>query len=64
MYVEARYRNRGVGSSALVAEFRSWAERQRAERISVTAYASNEAAIRFYARLGFLPKRTTLEMSV
>ena len=63
MYVEARYRNRGVGS-ALVAEFRSWAERQGAERISVTAYASNEAAIRFYARLGFLPKRTTLEMSV
>ena len=61
MYVEVSYRDRGVGS-ALVADFLSWAAGRMAERISVTAYASNEEALRFYARHGFRPKSTTLEM--
>jgi ribosomal protein S18 acetylase RimI-like enzyme len=61
MYVEAASRNRGVGSG-LVDEFLSWAEAHGAERVSVTAYASNDAALRFYARCGFRPLSATLEM--
>ncbi|CAA9400812.1 MAG: hypothetical protein AVDCRST_MAG03-1206 [uncultured Rubrobacteraceae bacterium] len=63
MYVEAGRCNRGVGS-ALVSGFRYWAAGQGAELISVTAHASNEGAVRFYARHGFLPRSTTFEMSV
>ena len=61
MYVEAGSRNHGVGS-ALVDGFLSWAEAQAAERVSVTAYASNDAALAFYARCGFRPLSATLEM--
>lgn len=61
MYVQADSRNRGAGS-ALVDEFLSWAGARMAGRISVTAYASNEEAVCFYARRGFRPKSITLEM--
>jgi GNAT superfamily N-acetyltransferase len=61
MFVRARDRGRGVGS-ALVAEFLSWAGCPAAERVAVTAYASNGDALRFYARRGFRPRSTTLEM--
>ena len=63
MYVEAGSRGRGVGS-ALVNGFLAWAGGRMAGRVSVTAYASNGAALRFYARRGFLPKSTTLERSL
>jgi ribosomal protein S18 acetylase RimI-like enzyme len=62
MYVEARDRGRG-GGSALVAEFLSWAGVRAAERVAVTAYASNGDALGFYARRGFRPRSITLEMS-
>lgn len=61
MFVRARDRGRGAGS-ALVAEFLSWAGCRAAERVAVTAYASNGDALRFYARRGFRPRCTTLEM--
>jgi ribosomal protein S18 acetylase RimI-like enzyme len=61
MYVEAGSRNRGVGSTS-VDEFLSWARNRMAERVSVTAYASNDAALGFYARRGFRPSSATLEM--
>ena len=61
MYVEAASRNRGVGTG-LVDEFLSWAGDRTAERVSVTAYASNDAALRFYARRGFRPLSAALEM--
>jgi GNAT superfamily N-acetyltransferase len=61
MYVRAGDRGRGAGS-ALVAEFLSWAGYRAAERVAVTAYASNGDALRFYARRGFRPRSTTLEM--
>lgn len=61
MYVEAGSRERGVGS-ALVDGFLSWARDQMAGRVSVTAYASNDAAVRFYERTGFRPRSVTLEM--
>jgi GNAT superfamily N-acetyltransferase len=61
MYMEARNRRHGVGS-ALVAEFLSWAGDRAAGRVAVTAHSSNDEALRFYARHGFLPRSTILEM--
>ena len=61
MYVEAGSRGNGVGS-ALVGGFLAWARDRKAGRVSVTAYASNDAALRFYGRAGFRPKSVTLEM--
>lgn len=60
VYVREAYRGRGVGME-LARKFFSWAESGSVERISVTAYASNGQAIRFYERLGFRPKSLTLE---
>ena len=61
MYVEAGSRGGGVGS-ALVDAFLAWAQDRKAARASVTAYASNDAAVRFYGRAGFRPRSVTLGM--
>lgn len=63
MYVTPRLRNRGVGS-ALVEAFTAWARANEADRLSVTAYADNADAIRFYRRHGFAPFHLTLEASM
>ena len=60
MYVRPDRRRGGLGA-ALVREFRAWAARQGAGRLSVTAYASNTDAIRFYEREGFVSRSVTLE---
>ena len=60
MYVHPRYRRSGVGAR-LVEQFRAWAQEMNATRITVTAYTTNEAAIRFYRRAGFMPYALTLE---
>jgi GNAT superfamily N-acetyltransferase len=60
MYVQPPHRRGGVGA-ALVSEFRAWAGRQGAGRLSVTAYAANVEAIRFYEREGFTPRSLSLE---
>jgi GNAT superfamily N-acetyltransferase len=48
------HRGLGVGSR-LVEEFLGWARRNQAVQASVTAYAANDGARRFYARHGFAP---------
>lgn len=63
MYVFSEVRSQGVGQQ-LVEAFLTWCEERGAERVSVTAYASNDGAIRFYERLGFRPKELSLERSV
>jgi GNAT superfamily N-acetyltransferase len=63
MYVEEAYRGRGVGRE-LVGRFLAWAQGRGARMASVTAYASNGAAVRFYEREGFSPKELTLERAV
>ena len=63
MYVREGARGTGVGAT-LASEFLAWAEKRDARRVSVTAYASNERAIRFYERRGFLTKSLTLEMGL
>jgi GNAT superfamily N-acetyltransferase len=48
--------SRGLGvGSRLVEELLAWARRHQAVQASVTAYAANEGARRFYARHGFAP---------
>jgi len=53
-------RGRGIGEQ-LVTGFLTWAADKGAQRASVTAYAANEAAQRFYARHGFTLKSVVLD---
>jgi GNAT superfamily N-acetyltransferase len=63
IYVHADHRDGGVGSR-LVAAFADWAAARGAGRLSVTAYAANEGARRFYARHGFAPRSVILDRDV
>jgi len=60
MYVRPAYRRLELGGQ-LVEVFFDWARKQGAARASVSAYASNEGAIRFYQRQGFEPRTVILE---
>jgi GNAT superfamily N-acetyltransferase len=51
---------RGIGvGSLLVENFLAWARDHDAAQASVTAFAANQAAQRFYERHGFVPKSVT-----
>lgn len=63
LYVIPEYRSQGVGER-LVRSFLPWAREQGAERIVVAAFAANEAALRFYRRVGFVPFEIMLEQPV
>lgn len=52
VHVYPEHRGTGIGSR-LIEAFLAWAAQRGAVRASVTAYAANEAALRFYARHGF-----------
>jgi ribosomal protein S18 acetylase RimI-like enzyme len=52
IHVYPQFRGSGIGSR-LVEAFLAWAAEHGAVRASVTAYAANESAIRFYERHGF-----------
>jgi GNAT superfamily N-acetyltransferase len=58
MRVAPRARRAGVGS-LLVQHFFAWARDREAQEASVTAYAANDTAQRFYERHGFAPKSVT-----
>ncbi|GAA1713297.1 GNAT family N-acetyltransferase [Fodinicola feengrottensis] len=62
LYVRPEHRSGGVGFR-LADTFRQWARERGADRIAVTAYATNHDAIRFYQRFGFVPLTTVLEMA-
>jgi GNAT superfamily N-acetyltransferase len=53
-YVAQGHRGAVVGGR-LVGAFFGWSRERGAERFHVSAYAANEAAIRFYRRHGFAP---------
>ena len=63
MYVREGARGRGVGAR-LVGRFLSWARERGALRASVTAYAANEGAVRFYEREGFSARKLSLERDI
>jgi GNAT superfamily N-acetyltransferase len=59
IYVYPARRSAGAGAK-LVAAFLAWAAGSGADRATVTAYAANEGAQRFYARHGFTARTVTL----
>ena len=63
MFVEEAYRSQKIGE-ALAKGFLDWAKENGTERVSVSAYAANERAIRFYKSLGFMPKNLVLEVGL
>lgn len=63
MYVHHRFRSQRLGQG-LVEQFLGWAKANQATRATVVAYAANQRAISFYRRVGFQPKRLSLEMGV
>lgn len=63
MFVQAPWRGAGVGSR-FVADFSAWARGKGATQLRVTAYSSNEGAVRFYRRHGFAPLESTFALEV
>ena len=58
MFVQAPWRGLGVGSR-FVADFSAWASGKGATQLRVTAYSTNQGAVRFYRRHGFAPLEST-----
>jgi ribosomal protein S18 acetylase RimI-like enzyme len=63
VHVYPAHRNRGVGEQ-LVTAFLAWAAEKGAQRATVTAYAANDGARRFYARHGFAVRSVTLDLDL
>ena len=63
IHVYPAHRKRGVGDQ-LVTAFLSWATKKAAQRVTVTAYAANDGARRFYARHGFAIRSVTLDLDL
>jgi len=61
IHVYPAHRGRGVGEQ-LVRAFLAWAAESGAQRATVTAYAANEGARRFYARHGFAMRSVVLDL--
>jgi GNAT superfamily N-acetyltransferase len=61
--VDPAARGRGVGG-LLVGQFLSWARERGAVQASVSAFAANAGAQRFYQRHGFAPQTITLRAPV
>jgi RimJ/RimL family protein N-acetyltransferase len=52
MFVAAEHRGRGIGT-VLMEEAMAWARRHGVERVELTVYPHNEAALALYRRFGF-----------
>jgi ribosomal protein S18 acetylase RimI-like enzyme len=63
IHVYPAQRNRGIGDQ-LVTVFLTWAAEKGAQRATVTAYAANDGARRFYARHGFTARSVTLDLDL
>jgi ribosomal protein S18 acetylase RimI-like enzyme len=63
IHVYSAHRNHGVGEQLMTA-FLGWAAEKGAQRATVTAYAANDGAQRFYARYGFAARSVTLDLDL
>lgn len=63
IFVKEKYRDRKAGT-LLVEKFIEWSKGKGVSLIKVTAYASNEKAVSFYKKNGFLPQSLTLETKI
>jgi ribosomal protein S18 acetylase RimI-like enzyme len=61
IHVYPSHRNRGAGEQVMTA-FLTWAAEKGAQRATVTAYAANHDAQRFYSRYGFAVRSVTLDL--
>lgn len=61
IHVYPAHRGRGAGEQLMTA-FLVWAAEKGAQRATVTAYAANDGARRFYARHGFALKSVVLDL--
>jgi GNAT superfamily N-acetyltransferase len=61
IHVYPGHRGRGAGEQ-LIRAFLAWAAGNGAQRATVTAYAANDGAQRFYARHGFALKSVILDL--
>jgi ribosomal protein S18 acetylase RimI-like enzyme len=63
LFVLPAHRNQSVGEQ-LVGAFVAWAHTKGAEFVTVSAFASNDGALRFYQRVGFAPHSVTLQYTI
>lgn len=63
LFVRPGARGEGVGER-LVETYLAWARTHGAARVTVSAFASNAGALRFYERAGFAPQTVTLQIGV
>ncbi|OGM31142.1 hypothetical protein A2803_01555 [Candidatus Woesebacteria bacterium RIFCSPHIGHO2_01_FULL_44_21] len=61
MFVKEKFRGKGVGKK-LVEEFLKWSEGKKVKKVMVSAYTTNEKAIKFYKREGLIPQSLSLEI--
>jgi GNAT superfamily N-acetyltransferase len=61
IHVYPAHRGHGVGKQLMTA-FLAWAAGMGAQRATVTAYAANDGARRFYARHGFAVRSVVLDL--
>ena len=61
IHVYPAHRGHGVGGQLMTA-FLMWAAGKGAQRATVTAYAANDGAQRFYGRHGFAVRSVTLDL--
>lgn len=63
MYIKNEFRDRGIGTK-LVEEFFKWSKGKGVQRALVVAYATNERAIKFYRKMGFISESLSLEAPI
>jgi len=63
IFVDSNYRHYHVGS-VLMENFHEWCKAQLVEKLSVSVYAQNQNAIKFYKKVGFVEAYITLEMPI
>ena len=57
--------SRGVGTGAkLMSEFKEYCENEGVDRLNVSVLAQNEQAIKFYEKVGFMPRSLNLSLEM